>query len=193
MNFLRVFSNLFKEQISLWREERDKITPPLASTRILRRKKAPFSPPKEVDLQQIWNELLKAYFPERESDLSNYKVSWSARRQKRTLASCNIRKRRVNVAREMSLAQCLEFLKPLIYHEMCHAVLGDKVGRAGTKRLWHGPEFRALESRHPEIKKLDLWIRSGGWSRAVRSFRSVEYHASRRLEARRKMTENPSL
>jgi len=192
MNFLKVFSNLFKEQVSLWREEREK-APHILSSRRVRRMKSRFIPPKEVDLQQIWGELLREYFPDRESDLSSYKIGWSARRQKRTLASCNIRKRRVNVAREMSLTQSLEFLKPLLYHEMCHAVLGDKVGRSGTKRLWHGPEFRTLESRHPEIKKLDLWIRSGGWSRAVRSFRSFEYHAGRRLEAQRKMIENPSL
>jgi hypothetical protein len=55
---------------------------------------------------------------------------------------------------------------------MCHAALGKGVERKNGKRLWHGPEFRALEARHPKSAELDGWIKSGGWRRAVRSDRS---------------------
>ncbi len=88
----------------------------------------------------------------------------------------------------MSLPECAAYLPALIYHEMCHAVLGDKVGRAGSKRMWHGPAFRQLEKRHPDIEKLDLWIKKGGWSKAVRSFRAKQYHKARKLAAVDKIT-----
>ena len=150
----------------------------------LRKKSSPFSPPTDINLKHIWDTLQQHFFPDR-SDLANYTIRWSGRRQKRTLASCNIRKLQINVAREMSQTQCRAFLEPLIYHEMCHAVLGDKIARAGSKRMWHGPQFRALEMRHPEITTLDNWIKSGGWSKAVRSFRSSEYQRARKEEISR--------
>lgn len=199
MNLFSVFRELLEGQLSLWQEEAIKKiringfyrgrlkTKRLTSKKLLQKnhkRPSPFIPPAEIDLKKIWNDLQQQYFPER-SDLSSYRVIWSARRQKRTLASCNIRKLQINVAREMSLSQCRYLLEPLIYHEMCHAVLGDKVGRAGSKRLWHGPQFRALEMRHPGITTLDNWIKSGGWSKAVRSFRSSEYQRARKEELSR--------
>ncbi|MCB0310094.1 MAG: SprT-like domain-containing protein [Bdellovibrionales bacterium] len=115
--------------------------------------------------------LRNSYFPER-TDLDAYQVSWSKRRQKRTLASVNIEKKRVNVARELNDIRYAVWLEPLLYHEMCHAVLGEGVRRSNGGYAWHGPEFKSLEKRHPEIKSLDQWIKAGGWQRAVRSDRS---------------------
>lgn len=188
MNFLKSFRRLVKEQLTLWRVHEARIRgvtlPPRRKKRSYKKESAPGAEVllKTDTLIAIWEDLIKTYFPERE-DLLTYKVGWSRRRQKRTLASCNVRARRISVAREMSLPQCTEFMAPLLYHEMCHAVLGDKVARAGSKRMWHGPQFRSLEQRHPGILHLDLWIKQGGWAQAVRSYRSKEYHRKRREEA----------
>lgn len=122
-------------------------------------------------LSAIWNDLLQKYFPER-GDLKSYTVGWSNRSQKRVLASCSPRQRRVRVARELKYPQYQEWLEPLLYHELCHAVIGEQVVRHAGKRCWHGAEFKALEKRHPKTEQLNLWIGSGGWRAAVRSDRA---------------------
>lgn len=119
-------------------------------------------------LKNLWRELRLAYFPDR-PDLDRYVISWSSRRQRRVLGSCSVERAQVRIARELDHPECADWLSPLIYHEMCHAALGQAVGRyRGGKRAWHGPEFRKLERRHPNIAGLDRWIREGGWARAVR-------------------------
>lgn len=77
----------------------------------------------------------------------------------------------------MSVPQSKPYLEALIYHEMCHAVLGPpKVVRG--RRVIHGKEFKALERLHPEIKALDNWINSGGWNLSVRQSRVLHMTAS---------------
>ncbi len=206
MNFWQSFSNLFKEQLALIELEatqslrnlgaghhfknpknrRERATSAKPRRQKNSKIKNLFEPPTNIDLSSIWRNLVAAHFPQRE-DLLKYKINWSRRRQTRVLASCNIRKLLVNVAQEMSQPECQEYLSSLIYHEMCHAVLGDKIGRIGTKRMWHGPQFKALEMRHPEIPKLDNWIKTGGWTRAVRSFRTRQYHKLRKLQTQLKI------
>ena len=112
--------------------------------------------------------------------MTDYRVLWSKRRQKRTLAACHIEKRKVVVAKELCHPKWERWLDPLLYHEMCHAVIGEKPEIRNGKRLWHGPQFRALERRHPGIQEFDRWIREGGWLSAVRSARSREYHARKK-------------
>lgn len=119
----------------------------------------------------IWQELQKQYFPNN-IEILEYTVAWSARRQKRVLASCNLRRKLVVVARELDYQQHHQWLSALIYHEMCHAYLGYSLRRQGRKIPWHGAEFKKLESLHPESVKLNAWIKSGGWLSAVRSHRS---------------------
>lgn len=127
--------------------------------------------PQEVpELDKIWTELRSKYFPEH-AELSFYKVEWSKRRQKRTLASCHIKKRIVHVASELKHASYKEWLEPLLYHEMCHARLG-MLEKVNGKTPWHGGVFRELERQHPGTKALQNWIKSGGWSKAVRSARA---------------------
>ncbi|RIL06265.1 MAG: hypothetical protein DCC75_10975 [Proteobacteria bacterium] len=139
--------------------------------------------PNPFVLMEIWKRLVHNYFPER-ADLLNYRVCWSARRQKRTLASCHIKQRKVRVARELSAPEHACRLEPLLYHEMCHAVLGEEMALSyrsrGMKVPWHGTEFRALEVKHPKSRELEAWIKGGGWSRAVRSSRARESYAKRR-------------
>ena len=138
---------------------------------IRRREKTNLKKEKEdLILRGIWLHIRKVYFPDR-ADLDSYEIRWSPRRQRRVLASCCISKQRVVVARELNRAEHARWLPALIYHEMCHAFFGDRVEKNANRRLWHGPEFRALEQRHPEIKDLDHWIRSGGWHKAVLSDR----------------------
>ncbi len=133
-------------------------------------------------LHKVWIELRREYYPER-SDLDSYIVSWSTRKQKRVLASCNVRRRRVVVAKELFEPTAVRWIAPVLYHELCHAVLGEDITSASGRRMWHGVEFRTLEARHPDIPALNLWIRSGGWAMAVRSHRSRMAWRTRRAHA----------
>lgn len=130
------------------------------------------SPPKAApELEQIWTEVAKSYFPDR-PELREFKVVWSRRRQKRVLASITVDRKLVRVARELNHPDYSKFLEPLLYHEMCHAVVGDKIEKRGRKRLWHGPSFKNLENQHPDINNLQKWIREGGWAQAIRRDRA---------------------
>lgn len=125
----------------------------------------------DPDLLAIWQDLRRRWFPERE-DLEYYTVRWSNRPQKRTLACCNVYAKRVTVARELRYPALSCWLSPLLYHEMCHAYLGELIDKRTNRRRWHGPEFRQLERRNPAICDLDRWIKQGGWAEAVRSDRA---------------------
>lgn len=123
-------------------------------------------------LHTVWRNLRAEFFPEI-PDLDTYTVTWAHRPQKRVLASCNIRARRVMVARELFEPTASCWIAPVLYHEMCHAAIGERVERSARgKRLWHGSEFRRLEARHPDIPAMNAWIQTGGWAMAVRSYRS---------------------
>lgn len=135
------------------------------------RPRTPRAAVSDPGLKQLWDAVQKEFFPER-PDLQEYSVYWSTRRQKRVLASCNIRGKKISVARELQDPLFEEWLHPLLYHEMCHAFIGEGVPRSKGKRLWHGELFRSLEMRHPHIAALDAWIKSGGWRYAVRRDRS---------------------
>lgn len=123
------------------------------------------------NLQLLWYKIRAEFFPER-SDLDDFTVHWSKRRQKRVLASISIKQKKVNVAKELEPSQFQEWLEPLLYHEMCHAVIGEQVEIKKRKRQWHGAEFKNLEQAHPKMTQLERWIKSGGWLHAVRSERT---------------------
>ncbi len=129
-------------------------------------------------LNQIWQSLRKQYFSE-QSELDQYSVKWSQRRQRRTLASCNIKKKVVNVANELNHENLQRWLEPLLYHEMCHAALGTSIHSHFSKTPWHGSAFKKLERRHPLTNSLQEWIREGGWNHAVRSARGRAAAAKR--------------
>ena len=120
----------------------------------------------EIRLQEIWNTLIEQYFPA-EQTLNCYQIVWSDRRQKRCLASCNPHRKKVMVAKSLANPKYADILAPLLYHEMCHAVLGIPKKENG-RFSFHGREFKALEKRHPEIPRLNLWIKNGGWANAKR-------------------------
>jgi hypothetical protein len=126
---------------------------------------------KHVRLRELWTRLRAEYFPAR-PELDRYRLSWSNRRHTSCLASCNVELRRVLVAKAMALPDSAEHLEALLYHEMCHAALGFGKRRNG-RRVLHGPEFKSLEARHPGVRRLNHWIRSGGWERAVQSARRL--------------------
>jgi SprT-like family len=125
----------------------------------------PRAPLPAESLEILWKRLQEQYFPERR-DLEKYDVRWSSRPQRRVLASCQLRRRRVVVARELYPPQYQEWLEPLLFHEMCHAVLGILPNHNG-RRAWHGAEFKALVKRHHRTEELELWIETGGWREAV--------------------------
>ena len=131
------------------------------------------------ELASRWATLQRDFFPEHPG-LLEYQVLWSGRRQRRTLASCNCQKKRVSVAKELQVAEYSHLLDPLLYHEMCHAALENRVSRRAGKTLWHGPEFKRLLARHPETTDLKSWLHHGGWARAVRQARARSAAARRR-------------
>lgn len=123
-------------------------------------------------LMTVWRNLRNEFFPDHK-EIDEYTVTWSARPQKRVLASCNIRRRKIVVAREMFQPSASRWIAPVLYHEMCHAVIGEGVHLSQSgKRLWHGKQFRQLEARHPDIAAMNTWISTGGWAMAVRSYRA---------------------
>ena len=75
------------------------------------------------------------------------------------------------MARELNYREFDHWLAPLVYHEMCHAVIGLNVKKTNSRRSWHGREFRQLERRHPQMAEFEAWTKSGGWMTAVRSDR----------------------
>lgn len=125
----------------------------------------------EFDLAGLWLRVRRQYFPRR-GDLDSYRIRWLRANQTRTLACCNTHTRTVTVAGLLNDPAYHRYLEPLIYHEMCHAVLGPpKVVRG--RRVIHGKAFKELERLHPEIPILDKWIADGGWRRAVARDRSM--------------------
>jgi hypothetical protein len=156
------------------------LAPRLSAQTILKPKtRTPRAKTSDARLAAIWRELISQFFPER-LDLFSYTIVWSTRRQRRTLASCNLKRSMVKVALELNRPDCEQWLRPLLYHELCHAVLGENIGRQGSKRAWHGREFRELERRHPDIPALDRWIKQGGWLHVVRSHRAQQAARLRR-------------
>lgn len=133
------------------------------------------------ELHHSWKEIRNQYFPDR-TDLDTYTVVFSPRPQKRVLASCNVHRKRVLVAPAFRDQNLRAYLIPLLYHEMCHAALGN-FPLQGRRRVIHGVEFKALERRHPGIKLLDSWIKSGGWIATYQRDRR-RYLKERRLAGR---------
>ena len=130
-------------------------------------------------LLTIWRQVRADFFPDR-SDLDEVVITWSNRRQKRVLASVSIRQKRVRVAKELYEDEYEKWLTPLLYHEMCHAVLGESVPIKNNKRQWHGSAFKSLEQQHPLMHEFEAWIKSGGWVTAVRRSRSKQMWVKRK-------------
>ena len=139
-----------------------------STPRRVRTQREPTGVPDER-LSQLWHQLQATYFPDR-TDILSYRLVWSTRRQRRTLASCNVGRLVVRVARELDSDTGSQFLSPVVYHEMCHAVLG-KTGPINGRNSWHGPQFKVLEARHPDMHSLRTWMKSGGWAALVRAER----------------------
>lgn len=130
-------------------------------------------------LLTVWHNLRREFFPDH-AHIDQYTVTWSPRPQKRVLASCNIRRRRIVVAQELFEPSATRWIAPVLYHEMCHAVIGEGVHLSQSgKRLWHGRQFRQLEAKHPDIEAMNAWISTGGWAMAVRSHRARRAWRSR--------------
>lgn len=113
-----------------------------------------------------WQQLRAQYFPEL-PELDKYTVRWSNRHQLSSLASCNVERKRVEIAKALDAPQYVSYVEALLYHEMCHAALGRPPVIRG-RRVMHGKDFHRLEKRHPLTAHLNSWIKSGGWQRASR-------------------------
>lgn len=173
--------NLFSRAVSYIEEKIRALGAPHTRARMPSAVKRIRTFPDAPELKRIWTSLQYEYFP-REPEIGLYTVCWSRRRQLRTLASCNSSRRRVNVARELNRPDCEKWLPPLLYHEMCHAVLANHAKASGCDISFHGREFKQLEKRHPMMREFNRWIRSGGWLHVVRSDRAKEAHARRKSQ-----------
>lgn len=129
-------------------------------------------------LHSVWTELIARYYPDRR-DLLSYNVAWANRKQKRTLGCCNLTRRKVSIAQELRRPDLEHWVEAVLYHELCHAVLGTETIRRNGRRAWHGAEFKALEARHPNSAALHEWMHNGGWRAAVRSARTRSAWARR--------------
>ncbi len=118
----------------------------------------------DCQLRMCWLQLRSHWFME-SIWLDDYRLVWSSRAQQRTLASCNIKATKVIVARELNYPQHGIWLKPLLYHEMCHAYLGRTT--VGNRHSWHGKAFKLLERQHPLIPLFNQWVKAGGWEKAI--------------------------
>ena len=157
-----LFSGLSRTRKSVRRAAKRAIPAQLQLFESSRTNACPVTPqPIAINLEEEWTALRREYFPER-TDLDNYSVRWSNRRQKRTLGSCNVERKRIVIAHAFHQQEMKIYLRPLLYHEMCHAALGKPEVINGRRSI-HNREFKLLERRHPGIKALDAWIRSGGW------------------------------
>ncbi len=137
--------------------------------------------PTDLMLYEIWSRLSHGYFAQH-AKLLRYDIRWSVRAQKRTLATCHLRKSVVIVARELNYPEHHLWLEPLLYHEMCHAVIGIPKQEPNKRRSWHGKSFRELEHRHPHMRAFDRWVKSGGWEKAVRSDRARRAWGKRKAQ-----------
>lgn len=135
----------------------------------------------DLALQILWRQLQQIWFPDF-PELNQFRVTWSKRKQKRTLAVCYTEQKKVTVARELNYPVHQVWIKPLLYHEMCHAVLGDAVSSDGRGRAWHGPEFKALEQRFPLTPLFKQWIDAGGWQKAIRSDRAKRALSKKKIK-----------
>lgn len=125
-----------------------------------------------ISLEAELRSICHLYFPHI-PELLIYQIKWSEKKQKRTLASCNIYKKIINVSNCLNYPEYFHLLPPLIYHEICHAVVGVKVGNRG-RRIIHGADFKKLERAHPDMHLLEEFIKTGGWAKAVRSHRAKQ-------------------
>ncbi len=129
------------------------------------------------ELIGLWRNIRHQYFPD-QPEIDSYRVVWSPRRHTRTLASCSVRKKRIIVALAMSLPEANPHLEALLYHEMCHAALGEPQVN-NRRRVIHGREFKQLERLHPGVRALDRWIKSGGWRDASKRMNRIRGAAKR--------------
>ena len=131
----------------------------------------------QIELIEIWDTLHNTYFPHH-SDLANYTVRWSNRKQKRSLGCCNNCLKRITIARPLSLPRYKDMLESVLFHEMCHAVQGELKIINGRRKI-HGHDFKLLESKHPGTSELNKWIKNGGWNVAKQLYSRL--HNSNRL------------
>ncbi|MDR2338159.1 MAG: SprT-like domain-containing protein [Deltaproteobacteria bacterium] len=167
---------LFFEQLSLWFNRSKRKTAQTQPIKIVRNprscrvnsKVAPATNVEAIDLNEIWQKLQQEFFPMHYA-LDQYQIVWSRRNNKRNLAVCDYRKKKVIVSPALNNIKFRQIVEPLVYHEMCHAVLGEPQRQNG-RFVYHGKEFHSLEKRHSQTRSLNEWIKNGGWANAKRVY-----------------------
>jgi hypothetical protein len=111
-----------------------------------------------LDLEAAFRAVHAAYFP----NLSLPSVAWArrgGRRRPRHLrfASYRARPPRVLVSRRLDQPWVArEYVRFVLYHELCHHALAMEPRRGDTA---HGPRFRSLERQFPDYPLLVRWER----------------------------------
>jgi hypothetical protein len=109
------------------------------------------------DLEAIRDELLAGFF----AGLEPPRIGWSGRagraRRRLRLGSWDAQARAVRVHRRLDARDVPRFfVASVVHHELCHAALGEPPVVRGRRRL-HGPDFRRLESRFPDLERALEW------------------------------------
>lgn len=100
---------------------------------------------RHADLRTILSELLRAYWPGPERDLS---IGWTVRRSMRKLAYCRPETGQIWVSRLLDHPEVPRFyLDFLVYHELLHMIV-PPIRRNGHC-LYHHRQFRELERQFP--------------------------------------------
>jgi hypothetical protein len=127
-------------------------------------------------LQRVYHQLRHQYFPNR-PDVDDYKVVWRDQPMQTkngasslydTLAYIEYGTRTIHIGREMSHPDAVQWLAPLIHHELCHAILVEFLKPNDDA---HAEWFMRINSQHPQADEFKQWH---GWRNCYDS-----YHADK--------------
>ena len=114
---------------------------------------------RHFDLRAIFDRLNAHYFRAR---LRGYKVVWGRRRKRRArdffvFGTIQEEDRVIRINPRLDQAWVpLWFLQYVLYHEMLHAVVPDKVGPSGRRRV-HTDEFNRREQEFRGYQRARRW------------------------------------
>jgi len=109
------------------------------------------------DLRPILDEVRERYFtPDLEASITWGRHGRPLRRRRRSIrfASWDEDQKRIRVHPVLDADWVPKtFLRYLVHHELCHAVKPPV--HTGRRRRVHHPDFRALESRYPDLEQME--------------------------------------
>lgn len=116
-------------------------------------------PPRAHDIVGILHELQARHFP----GLRDVMIAWSGRPGRGRLMRLgwyDPSRRLISIHERLdSELVPRHFVACIVHHELCHAALENPSRTPTGRRRVHGPEFRALERRFPDLERALAWER----------------------------------